>query len=76
MEKISIQVKDSEKADLLVQFLRGLDFVESVSKNDLPVTESLSKIDISEEFFALAGIWADRDINLETLRQKAWPKRS
>ncbi len=76
MEKISIQVKDAEKADLLVQFLRGLDFVENVSRNDLPSAESLSIKDRADEFFALAGIWAEREISLETIRQKAWPKRS
>jgi hypothetical protein len=76
MEKIYIQVKNPEKADLLVQFLKALDFVESVSRADIPVTESSQSTDLSAEFFALAGLWADRKITLETLRQKAWPKRS
>lgn len=29
---------------------------------------------IEEDFFSSAGLWQDRDINQETLRQQAWRK--
>ncbi|MEW5872289.1 MAG: hypothetical protein AB1894_23705 [Chloroflexota bacterium] len=75
MEKILIRVKDRQKADLLKQFLRALDFVESVSSEDLAAVESESG-DAVSGFFALAGLWAEREITLDTLRQKAWPGRA
>ncbi len=80
MEKIIIEIKDPEKADLLIQFLRALNFVENVSMEGLSSSESATEEGIqtqkaSADFFALAGLWADREITLETLRKKAWPNR-
>lgn len=74
MEQIVIQVKDKSKARALINFLKSLEFVENISSKDLPVTrmETATK---DAEFFALAGLWAGRDISLESIRQKAWPGR-
>ncbi|MBK7177404.1 MAG: hypothetical protein IPH82_09485 [Chloroflexi bacterium] len=70
MEQIIIQVKDKEKAQLLSELLRSLDFVSLVptdfQENDSGKTET--------DFFALGGIWQGRNIDLDTLRQQAWPK--
>ncbi|MBK8984609.1 MAG: hypothetical protein IPM39_00775 [Chloroflexi bacterium] len=70
MEQIIIQVKDKEKAQLLSELLRSLDFVSLVTtdfqENDSGKTEA--------DFFALAGIWQGRNIDLDTIRQQAWPK--
>ena len=30
----------------------------------------------TESFFDLKGIWENRDVTLETIRAKAWPKRN
>ena len=70
MEQIIIQVKDKEKAQLLSELLRSLDFVSLVTtdfqENDSGKTET--------DLFALAGLWQGRNIDLDTLRQQAWPK--
>ena len=75
MEQIVIQVKDKSKARALISFLKNLEFVENISSNDLPVaqTDTSSK---DAEFLALAGLWAGRDVTLESIRQKAWPGRA
>ena len=74
MEQIVIQVKDKSKARALINFLKSLEFVENISSKDLPVTQTETATK-DAEFFALAGLWAGRDISLESIRQKAWPGR-
>ncbi len=70
MEQISI-LRDHKKADALRKFLKTLDYVESVSSLDIPETQQTSKAD-EIDFFALAGLWAGRDITQESLRKQAW----
>lgn len=74
MEQISIRVRDHKKADTLRKFLKTLDYVESVSSLDLPEIQQTSKAN-DADFFALAGLWAGRDITQESLRKQAWPGR-
>jgi hypothetical protein len=72
MEQVTIRVKNREKARLLLDLLRSLDFVEVVEfTSDL---EEKSAHD--DAFFALAGLWADREITQDNLRQSAWPRQS
>ena len=75
MEQIIIRIKDKDKAKALYDLLRVLDFVDSV---DTASSEAREENQISEDeaFFSLAGIWSDRKITQESLRQKAWPHRS
>lgn len=76
MEEIIIQIKDKEKVSVLTNFLKALDFVSSVrvehKKNKKPASDSLAT---QADFFALAGLWKDRQINLHELRNKAWPRQ-
>jgi hypothetical protein len=74
MEQIIIQVKNKRKARALLNFLASLDFVEAVSSANLPTTENDQPI-ATEDFFALAGLWAGRDVTLDKIREKAWPQR-
>ena len=73
MEQIIIQVKDNAKAKVLLELLAALDFVHSVKisvaeapEQDTPVSEE------ALDFFSLAGLWAEREISLESIRQKVW----
>lgn len=75
MEQIIIQVKDLQKAQALVDFLQTLDFVEAVKSPNI-FTAKKSRRAKESNFFALAGLWAGRDISLDSIRQKAWPERS
>jgi hypothetical protein len=73
MEQITIQVKNKHKAQALINFLKALDFIEEVSATK-SVLQPRSKGN-EHEFFALAGLWADRNVTLDSIRQKAWPTR-
>ena len=75
MEQIIIRIKDKQKARTLVDFLKTLDFVEKVSSSDLPGLDDDKKTG-EDDFFALAGLWAERDVSLKSIREKAWPYRS
>jgi len=76
MEKISVYVKDKEKAQMLSELLMALDFVEAVNTASEEVeTASTPEGEVSD-FFALAGLWAGRDITLNSIRQQAWPRQS
>lgn len=75
MKQIIIQVKDLQKAKALMDFLQTLDFVEAVKSSNV-FTAKKSKQAKESDFFALAGLWAGREISLDSIRQKAWPERS
>ncbi len=72
MEQITIQVKNKQKAQALVDFLKALDFIEEVTTGDASFSQPKSRI-TDKDFFALAGIWSGRDVTLDAIRQKAWP---
>lgn len=77
MEQIVVQVKDKEKARVLFELLSTLDFVDSVRTSvteELETTSTAQQIELFD-FFSLAGLWQDRDVNLESIRQKAWPRQ-
>lgn len=75
MEQITIRIKDKKKAQTLLDFLKSLDFIESVTEKDLSVEET-SSMGRESDFFSMAGFWAGRDISLKTIREQAWPYRA
>ena len=75
MEQITIQIKDKKKARKLVDFLKTLDFIEKVSSAELSVPDSGASQQ-ENDFFALAGLWANREVSLKSIREKAWPYRT
>ena len=75
MEQIVIQTNDKKKAQALMNFLKALDFIENVTASELSTAKSKSKTASEQDFFSMAGLWADRDVTLESIRKKAWPTR-
>jgi len=75
MNQITIQIKDRKKAKALLTFLKSLDFIDKVVSDEEQKSQSTS-IERDDAFFALSGIWSQRDITQESLRQKAWPNPS
>ena len=69
MKELIVKVNDQDKAQMLLQMLSALDFVDSV--NVLPA-QSTTQFDQEKEFFEIAGIWENRDITVDSLRQQAW----
>ncbi len=75
MEKIIIQVQNKKKAKMLSELLAFLDFITSIkTSEDLADSQQMSLVS-KNDFFSFAGLWADRDISIDNIRQKAWPKK-
>lgn len=70
MEQLKIRVKNSEKAKMLSEFLSALDFVSSVEI----IEEQTKNSEETEDFFSLAGLWKNRSITTQSIRQAAWPE--
>lgn len=66
--KLIVQVADKDKAEMLTKILTSLDFVKSVELVEHKPTIS----DDEQDFFSLAGLWENRDITTDSIRQQAW----
>lgn len=76
MEQIVIQVEDKEKARLLCEILSALDFVNTINTDEQASKDlQTASSEQSEDFFSFAGLWADRNTTIHSIRQKAWPRR-
>ncbi len=69
MEQITIQVKNKERAKALIKFLQALDFIEEVTAQETSL--ELKGKAKEKDFFALAGLWAGREVTLDSIRQKS-----
>jgi len=67
MEKITLTIKDSKKKGFFLELLKQFDFIE--------VQKGIEKKTGQYDFFASAGLWRNRDITANQLRERAW-KRS
>ena len=78
MQHIIVEVQDQEKARLLYEVLKALDFVTLISTDDsqIEMTSHEEASAYSEEFFSYAGLWTDREISLTSIRQQAWPRQN
>ncbi len=71
MEIVTLKIKDKSKFRQFLDFIKDLDYVEVLKKE----TSSRKNDTLSDDnFFALAGMWENRDINANKLRSNAWPK--
>ncbi len=68
MEQLIVQVADKEKAEMLFKILSALDFVNSVEV----MKDKVATSDDEQDFFSLAGLWENRNITTESIRQQAW----
>jgi hypothetical protein len=72
MTQLVIQLNNKEKAKMLSDFLSELPYVNSVDiSGEQPANDTGSS-----DFFALAGLWEDRDISQSSIRKDAWPDRN
>ena len=70
MDKILINIKDKSKAHIVVDLLKELSFIEfrEIGK--------ANKIEKVSDFRELYGIWKDREVTLDNLRQKSWQRKT
>ncbi len=71
MTQLIIQLENTEKAKMLSEFLSALTFVHSIE-----IAEEKESNDSTENFFAMAGLWENQDISIDSIRQKAWPNQN
>jgi len=78
-EQILLTVADQSKLDLVMELLSHFDLVraERIQAQAAPAAsaaepEKLTPEQKAQAFLGLAGIWADRDVDARTLRERAW----
>ena len=68
MEKVILNVKDKSQLQKIFDAIKQFDFVEVSSA---PKKATASK---SHNIFRSAGMWRDREINVQALRKEAWKR--
>ena len=68
MEKLNITVTDSHTKNLVIRLLQS---VEGVKVNETRGTQISDPV---ASLKSLAGIWKDRDISLQEIREKSWKR--
>ena len=71
MSVVVLNIKNDVKGKFLLDFLKQIEFVEIEEEQSNIEDKSSDK----ESFRDLFGIWKNRDITIETIRQKAWKER-
>ena len=69
MEKFIIELKDHSKRKFLLELLAQLDFIEWRVRTE---EEREMEEDKDYDFFQSAGLFADRNIDVDQLRKQAW----
>ena len=74
MKQITLNVSD-EKLNIFLEFIQDLNYVEILSSGLEMESFRNNQNSSGEDFFALSGMWKDRNVTQEKLREKAWPQR-
>ena len=64
---ITLDIKNESKKESFLNFLSTLDYIETKSQEE--EKQPNSKKDKFNEF---AGLWENKNIDLQTIREKAW----
>ena len=72
MTRLHIKIKDNEKANIVLNLLKELPFVEIEESVD-EKTEKSGKGD-EGNVADLFGLWENRNITLRDIRKKAWAR--
>ena len=64
---ITLDIKNESKKESFLNFLSTLDYIEIKSQEE--EKQPNSKKDKFNEF---AGLWENKNINIQTIREKAW----
>lgn len=71
MEILTLGIKNKNKVRRFLSFIKDLEYVEVIKKES---SASNKEKHSNDDFFALTGMWENRDIDADKLRAKAWPK--
>lgn len=70
METLHVTVNDSQTKDLLIKLLHTMDGVVVRQGKQTPAPDPAGSLR------QLSGIWANRDISLDLIRERAWKRNS
>jgi len=66
---VVLDIKNESKLDSFLNFIKTLDYVElKTEKNESDTANT------KHTFKEFVGLWKDRDIDRENLREKAWQR--
>ena len=68
--ELVVQIHDHDKAVKLLEFLRAFDFVKIIHTDT--TDEKIIQHEKTVDFFSYAGLWANREMTVDTLRQQEW----
>ena len=66
----------SSIADKIYEIIRDLPEAKAPEILDFAEFVKSREVEEQDDFFVLAGLWENREINQESLRKQAWPQRS
>lgn len=67
---ITLDIKNDSKRESFLNFLSTLDYVEIKSQKKSNNESKSEKY--KNKFDEFAGLWENRDIDIKTIREKAW----
>ena len=68
---ITLDIKNESMKDSFLNFIKTLDYIDI--KNDNKENTKVS-IDNKDKFSQFIGMWENRDISLESIRESAWKR--
>jgi hypothetical protein len=72
MHRIIVSINNKKNTRFILSLLKKFDFVKlEPEEADLKIPSAKRKGNLLD----LIGIWKDRNISVESIREKAWPKR-
>jgi hypothetical protein len=66
---ITLDIKNENKKESFLNFLATLDYIEIKSQEKIPLKDDNFK---KNKFNDFAGLWENKDIDIQTIREKAW----
>lgn len=68
MERLQITVSDEQTKNLVIRLLHSIDGVKISEKRHVHIADPAASLK------SLSGIWKNRDISLQDIRNKAWKR--
>ena len=65
---VTLDIKQESMVNSFLNFIKTLDYVDIKNNIEIPI------INKNNKFSEFAGMWEDRDITIETIREKAWKR--
>lgn len=67
---ITLDIKNESMKESFLNFIKTLDYIEIKNHNENQSNKNSKK----DKFKEFAGIWENKNIEISTLREKAWKK--